>query len=96
MQRMLAEDGAPGHVITSRVEHVAVLETCKALEAQGYAVTYLDVDSHGRVDPAAVVGAVRPSTRLVTLMHANVSSCRVSESGQQLVSPGWFLLMTQE
>lgn len=61
----------PGHLITSKVEHPAVLRTCEALERQGWAVTYLDVDEHGLVDPGDVKRALRPDTALISVMHAN-------------------------
>jgi cysteine desulfurase len=62
----------PGdHVITSAVEHHAVLNACKHLESLGCAVTYLPVDSQGRVDPGEVRSALRPTTRLITIMMAN-------------------------
>jgi cysteine desulfurase len=54
-----------GHIVTSRVEHHAVLRSCQALERQGFTVTYLPVD--GQVGD----GAIRPDTILVTIMHAN-------------------------
>jgi cysteine desulfurase len=62
----------PGqHVITSTVEHHAVLNSCKQLEASGCAVTYIPVDGRGRVDPNDVRRALRPNTRLITIMMAN-------------------------
>jgi cysteine desulfurase len=62
----------PGdHVITSAVEHHAVLNACKQLEADGCAVTYLAVDGQGRVDPDGIRHALRPQTRLITIMAAN-------------------------
>jgi len=60
-----------GHVITSQVEHHAVLRTCQALERSGFAVTYLPVDSHGVVDLDDVRRAIRPDTILLTIMFAN-------------------------
>ncbi|HEV8309509.1 MAG TPA: cysteine desulfurase family protein [Methylomirabilota bacterium] len=60
-----------GHVISSPVEHHAVLRTCQTLERQGYAVTYVPVDGQGRVDPDDVRRAVRPDTVLITIMYAN-------------------------
>lgn len=62
----------PGnHVITTKIEHPAILATCKALEAAGAEVTYVPVGASGCVDPAAVAGAIRDATILVSVMHAN-------------------------
>src|SRR5713101_4245102 len=62
----------PGrHVITSTVEHHAVLNSCKQLEASGCDVTYVPVDSRGQADPDDVRRALRPNTRLITIMMAN-------------------------
>jgi len=59
------------HVITSTIEHHAVLKACKHLEAQGCEVTYIPVDGRGLVDPADVKRALRPHTKLITIMFAN-------------------------
>ena len=59
------------HIITSSIEHHAVLETCQFMETQGFAVTYLQVDKYGMVDPDDVKNAITPETILITIMHAN-------------------------
>ena len=59
------------HIITSKIEHHAVLHTCEYLEKQGFEVTYLDVDEYGRVCPEDVKKAIRPTTILITIMYAN-------------------------
>ncbi len=59
------------HVITTRIEHSAVLNVCQSLELRGVAVTYLPVSREGLVDPDAVRRALRPETALITVMHAN-------------------------
>ena len=60
-----------GHLITSKIEHHAVLRTCQALEAQGFTVSYLPVDETGMVDPDDVRRALRPDTIGISIMHAN-------------------------
>jgi cysteine desulfurase len=60
-----------GHLITSKIEHHAVLRACQWLESQGFAVTYLSVDGHGMVDPDEVKRAIRPDTIGISIMHAN-------------------------
>jgi cysteine desulfurase len=60
-----------GHLITSKIEHHAVLRACQWLESQGFAVTYLSVDGHGVVDPDEVKRAIRPDTIGISIMHAN-------------------------
>jgi cysteine desulfurase len=59
------------HIITSAIEHAAVLNACRFLEQQGYEITYLEVDSNGRVDPKAIAHEVRHDTILISIMHAN-------------------------
>ena len=59
------------HIITSSVEHHAILHTCQHLESQGYEATYLPVDPHGIVQPDTVYHAITPRTTLVSIMYAN-------------------------
>lgn len=59
------------HIITSSIEHHAILSACEFLEKHGYDVTYLPVDSEGRVDPAAVEAAITDKTVLISIMMAN-------------------------
>ncbi|MGA8069571.1 MAG: cysteine desulfurase family protein, partial [Terriglobales bacterium] len=67
----LDSETTPGHLITSAIEHPAILETCRFLEHNGVQVTYLPVDQHGLVDPDDLARAFRPDTRLVSIMAAN-------------------------
>ena len=59
------------HIITSKIEHHAILHTCEYLEKHGYEVTYLDVDENGLVTPEEVEKAIRPDTILISIMFAN-------------------------
>jgi cysteine desulfurase len=59
------------HVISTSIEHEAVLNTCQALEEQGVPVTYLPVDEQGVISPEALRRALRKETALITVMHAN-------------------------
>ena len=59
------------HLVTSMIEHKAVLDSCKQLEQEGFSVTYLTPDSRGMISPAQVAAAIRPDTTLVSLMHVN-------------------------
>ncbi len=67
----LANKNKGNHIITSKVEHKAVLETCKYLEQVGFSVTYLEVDKYGFVDPKNVEKAITPQTILISIMYAN-------------------------
>lgn len=59
------------HIVTSTIEHKAVLDSCEFLQGEGFEVTYLDPDEQGLITPAAVAGALREGTVLVSIMHAN-------------------------
>ena len=67
--RRLRDKG--NHMITSSFEHPAVLEVCRHLETEGFETTYLPIGGDGLVDPAEVDRAIRPTTILITIMHAN-------------------------
>ena len=67
----MANRRAGMHLITSKVEHPAVLETMKYLEEQGFVVTYLDTDKYGRVEPETLRQALTTDTILVSIMHVN-------------------------
>lgn len=66
-----ARRGRGRHIVTTRVEHAAVYNTCRALEREGYRVTYLDVDGDGLLDPAALEAALSDETILIAAMYAN-------------------------
>ncbi len=59
------------HIITSQIEHPAVIQVCKYLEQNGFIVTYLPVDEYGMVSPADVENTITSETILITIMHAN-------------------------
>ncbi|PHQ58449.1 MAG: IscS subfamily cysteine desulfurase [Porticoccus sp.] len=59
------------HIITSKIEHKAVLDTCRQLEREGFEVTYLDPDPDGIIQPQVVADSIREDTTLVSLMHVN-------------------------
>lgn len=59
------------HIITSKIEHKAVLDACRQLEREGYEVTYLDPDADGLTSAQAVADAIRDDTTLVSIMHVN-------------------------
>ena len=67
----MAHKRAGMHLVTTKVEHPAVLETMKYLEEQGFSVTYLDVRSDGTVDPDTLKGSLKDDTILVSIMHVN-------------------------
>lgn len=68
---MLANQSRGNHLITSKIEHEAILNTARFLERLGFQVTYLDVDSYGMVPLEAVEQAITEKTTLISIMHAN-------------------------
>ncbi|MFZ5765451.1 MAG: cysteine desulfurase family protein [Thermodesulfobacteriota bacterium] len=68
---VIEASAAGSHIITSAIEHPAVLQVCRYLESRGVTTTILPVDGHGLVDPADVEAAIRPDTALITIMHSN-------------------------
>jgi len=67
----LAQRGLGNHIVTSAVEHPAVIEVCRWLEGQGFRITVLPVDGYGRVDPGDLERSITADTLLVTIMQAN-------------------------
>ncbi len=80
-----AAESRPGrgrHIVTTKIEHNAVLNTCRYLEEQGFEVTYLDVDENGIVDPGRLKAALRPDTILISVMAANNEIGSIQPIGQ--------------
>ena len=67
----LARGRGRGHLVSTRIEHKAVLEPLRQLQREGFAVTWLDPDAQGRIDPEVLRQSLRADTRLVSVMHAN-------------------------
>jgi cysteine desulfurase len=84
------------HIVTTQIEHPAVLQPCRFLERLGASVTYLPVDGNGRVDPEAVRKALTPHTVLVSVMHANneVGTLQPIEAIAQITRERHILLHT--
>jgi cysteine desulfurase len=66
-----ANEAKGNHIVTSSIEHHAIMETCKYLAKKGFKITYLPVDKYGMVDPADVQKAITDKTILISVMHAN-------------------------
>ena len=67
----LAFQNKRGHIITSKIEHKCILQSCKWLESQGFKITYLDVDKEGFVNTEDLKKAIKPDTFLVSIIHGN-------------------------
>ncbi|MGH2613696.1 MAG: cysteine desulfurase family protein [Thermomicrobiales bacterium] len=73
--RLASPAGAAApHIVTTAIEHHAVLHTAQSLERQGFSATYVAPDRRGIVDPAAIAAAIRPETSLISVMYANNES----------------------
>ena len=59
------------HIITSKIEHPAILESCKNLEEKGFEISYINVDENGRIDLTELENAIKPTTILISIMFAN-------------------------
>ncbi|MDP3014532.1 MAG: cysteine desulfurase family protein [Candidatus Subteraquimicrobiales bacterium] len=68
---MALKEKKGNHIIVSKIEDFSILNTAKALESQGFKVTYLEVDHYGQVDPDVLKNAITPETILVSIHHAN-------------------------
>ena len=71
LARGLKEKGGGNHIISTPVEHSCISNTLKSLEKEGYDISYVPVNEHGRVDPQALSEHIRPDTVLATIQHAN-------------------------
>lgn len=69
--RGIAYKKGSGHIITSKIEHPAILETCKDLEKKGFSVSYIGVDKYGTIDLEELKKSIRPDTILISVMTAN-------------------------
>ena len=69
--KAIAMNGKIGKILTSKIEHHAILNSCKSVETQGICVEYLDVSNTGVLEPTTLAGAITDSTKLVSVMYAN-------------------------
>ncbi|MGZ4865449.1 MAG: cysteine desulfurase NifS [Halobacteriota archaeon] len=94
LRGVLQKGGKKDHVITSAIEHPAVLETSKFIEKLGHEVTYLSVDREGRINPTEVEDAIQENARLISIMHANneIGSIQpIAEVGALAASHGIYM-----